>query len=142
MKPALEFWPALWTALLATLFAAQLVVGLAARSLMHWLIAREYPEDAAVDRKAEEAAGPWLPIWVGVVETTTFFLFFVFEVAAAGAFIGAWLIVKMGTGWHRLALATQSRYYPRMGFAALTLTLLNVLFALVGAQVFYWLLGG
>ena len=29
MKPALEFWPALWTALLATLFAAQLVVGLA-----------------------------------------------------------------------------------------------------------------
>jgi hypothetical protein len=79
-------------------------------------------------------------MWVGLVETTAFFLFFIFHVAAGGAFIGAWIIVKMATGWHRFAAAATSRYYPRMGFVALTLTLLNVLIALFGAKaIFVWL---
>jgi hypothetical protein len=140
MDPNLGFWPALGITWVVTIGAAQLVVGKFAHPWMQRKVKAEYPEDAGRDEDAEKTAGAWLVVWVGVIETTVFLCFFVFNVAAVGAFIGAWMIVKMGTGWHRLALARKSRYYPRMGFVALLLTLMNVLIALVGARlVFVWL---
>ena len=119
-----------------------MVVGLIAHPLIYGKIKKEYPNEAKEDEEAEKNAGRWLTIVVGLVETTAFFLFFIFEVSAVGAFVAGWIAIKMATGWHRFARATESRYYPRMGFGALTLNLLNVLFALIGAQVFYRLLGG
>jgi hypothetical protein len=140
MNPSLSFWPALAITWVLTIGVAQLVVGCFARPRIQGKIKKEYPDDARRDKDAEEDAGPWLAFWVGVIETTTFLFFFVFNVPAVGAFIGAWMIVKMGTGWHRFAAVEKSRYYPRMGFAALLLTLLNVLIALLSSKtLFIWL---
>jgi hypothetical protein len=145
MDPALGFWCALGAAYVATIVASQIVVGLIAHPVLYNKIKREYqgriPDLVAQDEAEEpEGGGRWLGFWIGFVETTGYFLLFVFDVAGAGGFVAGWIGLKMATGWHRIAQGR--RYYLRMSMAALTLNVLNVLFAVGGAQVFFWLWGG
>jgi len=85
-----------------------------------------------------------IPGWlIGLIERIFFGALVTFDISATGAAMGTWMIVKMGTDWHRLLQEDKSEGKPdkykigprSLAWGSLSAGVISLLFALIGGLI-------
>jgi hypothetical protein len=88
------------------------------------------------DWQVGQAAGriPVQPILIGVLERLFFTILIAFNVSGVAAGLGTWILVKMVSGWNRLAGGDEV-WRRMLAFNGLINNLVSLLFAIIGGLI-------
>ena len=108
-----------------------LVIYFVAKWLHDWVICKAKALGQEFSSEQLPLRVPSMPVWIGILERLAYTLLIVSNVSASAAFIGTWILAKILTGWNRYQ--SPGVHFRMLAFSGLLLSILSLLFALLGA---------